>query len=379
MKKNAEDLLNRYASGQCSAEEQLLVEAFFVADLKKNYGDVPAPEVEAAYAHISAGLNDYVFANPKRRTARLWPRIAVAAAAFAAIVFGIWFYSAHNFYTSSSPTEGRDLYAHDVAPGKNTATLTLSNGKTITLSDAKTGVVIGNSKLTYNDGTAIGASNNDELDAARGQVQTITTPRGGTYKITLSDGTKVWLNAASSLTYALALSEKGERRVKLEGEGYFEVAKDKKRPFIVESAGQKVEVLGTHFNVNAYMDEGGVKTTLLEGSVKVTDGIHNKIIRPGEQALNNGKSIQVREADVEGVTDWKNGDFYLDRVDFKVAVRKIARWYDVEIVYDASVPDNIESSGYISRSKKLSSVLRLIEKSGQVHFRVEGKKVYVYH
>ncbi|MNL40184.1 hypothetical protein D3C87_1625150 [compost metagenome] len=153
--------------------------------------------------------------------------------------------------------------------------------------------------------------------------------------------------------------------------------KDKHRPFIVSSKGQQIEVLGTHFNVNSYSDEPGAVTTLLEGSVKVKAGNQQKIIRPGEQVLSRSGGMTVREIDVDNVLDWKNGDFNLNHIDFKTAMRKIARWYDMDIIYDENVPDNMESGGWISRDKPLSAVLKSIEASGLVKFKVEGRKIYV--
>lgn len=305
----------------------------------------------------------------------LWPRIALAAAAIAAIVFGVWFFS-----VSRHSDTGHHLTLankDDVAPGKNRATLILADGKSITLSDAKTGIVINNAKLTYNDGTALGASGNGQLDPVTGQVQTIATPPGGTYQITLSDGTKVWLNAASSLTYTATLKEGGERRVKLIGEGYFEVTKDKKHPFVVSSKGQDVRVLGTRFNINSYTDEPFIATTLIEGSVKVKSGKQQHVIVPGEQLVNNGSDFKVTKVNTADILDWKEGEFNLEGLPFRMAMRKIARWYSVEVIYNPSVPDDILSGGWISRDVKLSTILRGIELSKQASFKLRGRKLYV--
>jgi transmembrane sensor len=208
----------------------------------------------------------------------------------------------------------------------------------------------------------------------------LSTAKGETYQLRLADGSKVWLNAASSLTYTASLNGNGERRVKLDGEAYFEVAKDKNHPFIVETAKQQVQVLGTHFNINSYADEPMVTTTLLEGSVKVSHLTSHvsQLLKPGQQALNKNDHITVINANMEQVMDWKQGDFYLNHVDFKTAMRKIARWYNVDVVYDASVSDATESGGWISRNNKLSEVLQSIEAAGQVHFKVEGRKITVF-
>jgi ferric-dicitrate binding protein FerR (iron transport regulator) len=166
--------------------------------------------------------------------------------------------------------------------------------------------------------------------------------------------------------------------VALTGEGYFEVAKDRSHPFIVEAAGQQVEVLGTHFNVNSYADEPVVATTLLEGSVKVSAAASARTIVPGEQARSSGGGISVARVNTGQVVDWKDGDFNLEGVDFRAAMRKLGRWYNVEFVYDRSVPGDIEAGGWISRSSPLSAVLKSIENSGQVRFKIEGRKVLVF-
>ncbi|ACU04924.1 FecR family protein [Pedobacter heparinus] len=308
------------------------------------------------------------------RKIKLWPRIVAVAAAAVAIVFGIWFYTTHPVFNHNADITGKN----DIAPGKISATLTLANGRRIRLSN------VGNGKLAREAGVTITKSGDGQLVyeikgslAEPDKMNTLSTTKGETYKVRLPDGSLVYLNAASSLTYSATLNQHGVRRVKLEGEGYFEISKDKAHPFVVESRGQEVEVLGTHFNVNAYADEPTIATTLLEGSVKVSAENKNQIIKPGEQAVNNGNSIQVSKADIESVIDWKAGDFSMNRVNFKTVMRKIARWYDVEVIYAPLFPEDIESGGWVSRNNKLSVVLKLIESSGQVHFKVEGKKIYV--
>jgi len=310
----------------------------------------------------------------KARMFRLWPRIA-AAAAVVALIFALGLL----YYMNMREKSAHELvYKNDIAPGISGATLTLSNGKKIRLSDVQNGEVAkevgvmitksGNGEVTYELN-----NNSGEM----GKSNTLSTANGETYKLKLPDGSYVWLNSASSLTYSLRLTENGKRRVKLRGEGYFEIAKDKAHPFVVTTNKQEVEVLGTHFNINSYPDEEVVATTLIEGSVSITSGKLRTVIKPGQQAINNGNSIELNAANLENVIDWKEGDFNLDEIDFRVAMRKIARWYDVDVVYEASVPQNMKSGGWISRSRTLSAVLKHIESSGQVHFKITGRKVYV--
>jgi transmembrane sensor len=299
--------------------------------------------------------------------------IRYAAAAVAAVIIsaGIWFFNKKEVPTNQS------AIAQDVMPGKQGATLTLANGKTIRLTDAANG------ELANEAGVVISKAENGQLiyevqgDSKENKVNTLSTANGETYQIRLPDGSFVVLNAASSLTYAAKLNQDGKRRVKLTGEGYFHVAKDKIHPFVVETRGQEVEVLGTQFNINSYTDEPAVSTTLVEGSVKVTAGGMPVVIKPGEQAQSKGKGISVTEVNIENVIDWKEGDFYLNKLPFKEAMRKIARWYDVQVVYADDLPKDIESNGYLSRDTKLSVVLKAIERSGQVHFKVEDGKIYV--
>ncbi|MNL00170.1 fec operon regulator FecR [compost metagenome] len=323
---------------------------------------------------------------PEKNTIRktLWPQpapnwirgIAIAAAAVMAVVFGIWFYNTSlNPDSASSRTAGRDLM-HDIKPGKNTATLTLSNGKAIELSEEKTGLVVGND-LRYNDGTSV--TSNKDPDNGRTVEMTITTPRGGTYQVTLSDGTKVWLNAASSLTYTRALNEKGTRRVRLAGEGYFEVAKDKTHPFVVSTKGEEVKVLGTHFNISSYADEKDMKTTLLEGSVLVSRGaadVNGVLLKPSEQATVTGNAITIRQVDVNEAVAWKNGDFRFADQSITDIMKQIARWYDIEVVYEADL-SAVRLTGSISRNRNLSQLLKRLGETNEVHFKIEGRRVIV--
>ena len=312
---------------------------------------------------------------PSKRKIPLWRRFAIVAAV------GTLFFGAGLFYfgLKQQPIgEGHVVQHKDIEPGQHGATLTLANGKKIKLSDAANG------ELVKEAGVLIRKTANGQLiyeikDAGTeaGKVNTLSTDRGETYQIRLPDGSTAWLNAASSLTYTTGLIREGKRKVMLEGEAYFEISKDKKHPFVVNSKGQEMEVVGTHFNVNSYPDEPAITTTLIEGSLKVNSNNDHRIIRPGQQAVNQGGTITIQEADSENATDWKDGDFYLDRVNFKLAMRKIARWYDIEVVYRTDLPDTLEAGGWIARSNKLSTVLNAIEKSGIAHFSIEGRTLYV--
>lgn len=267
----------------------------------------------------------------------------------------------------------------DVDPGGNSASITLADGRTIELSDHKEGVVIEDGKLTYMDGAEVAMAPTESL------YSTITTPVGGQYQVILSDGTKVWLNAASSLKYPARFS-KDERRVELTGEGYFEVSGIKsnglskgKVPFIIKTRNQEVEVLGTHFNINAYVDEGSIKTTLLEGSVRVYYGVNASVLlKPNQQSIVKSDNTHdiINSIDPSSAIAWKNGLFDFQDKKLDEVMRQLARWYNLEIVYEGAVPQ-MEFFGKIRRNNKLSEVLHILESAG-IHFRVEsGRRLII--
>jgi len=270
-----------------------------------------------------------------------------------------------------------------IAPGRNTATLTLADGSVVVLDSAENGTLTsqGDVKvIKISDGLlSFNAPSSNPKEAV---YNTISTPRGGQYQIELADGTKVWLNAASSLKFPTAFIG-NERTVVMSGEGYFEVAKDKKMPFNVIANGIRIDVLGTHFNVNAYSDENTIATTLLEGSLKVTNqAIAGKrsqslIIKPGQQAkLTSEREIElVNDVDVEQAVAWKNGQFQFDNQDIGTIMRQVSRWYDVDVVYRGPVPQRF-FTGKISRSSNASQVIRMLEYAG-VNVSLVGKNIVV--
>ena len=259
----------------------------------------------------------------------------------------------------------------------NKAILTLSDGSTIILDDAKNGQVaqqggtqiakLANGQLVYN-----------ALDGKPAEVvfNTLTTPRGGQFKLTLPDGSEVWLNASSSIKYPTAFIG-NERKVEISGEAYFEIVHNAAKPFKVSVNGMEVKVLGTHFNINAYNDEASVKTTLLEGSISLTKADAATTLKPGQQAqLGNGGNIKVIDnVDIDQVVAWKNGYFSFNRADLQTVMRQIARWYDVDISYEGKIPER-QFGGKIDRNSNASEVLKILEES-KVHFRIEEKKIIV--
>jgi len=315
-------------------------------------------------------------AEPRRL--RLWPRIAAAAAILIVVGAGLVLY----VNKAKLDVNVGAAYANDIAPGKIGATLTLANGKKIRLADAANGEIAkeeGISVTKTKDGQIIygpekQASNENNDPSLQGTKNTLSTAKGETYILTLPDKSKVWLNAASSLTYSASLNERGLRRVRLEGEGYFEIAKDKAHPFIVESNGQQVEVLGTHFNVSAYGDDADVKTTLLEGSVRVNK---NAILKPGQQAVLYDNKVRVLQVNAEDAIAWKDGLFIFEDEPLQSIMRKIERWYNVEVSYAKDVDQDKLYWGSVSRYDNVSRILKRLELTKNIHFKIEGRRITV--
>jgi len=266
----------------------------------------------------------------------------------------------------------------DLAPGGNKATLTLADGSKIDLNSIKNGVSTAqpgarfmkeSGQLAYNN-----AANNTQAVAE--SYNTLTTPKGGQYQLTLADGTRVWLNAASSLKYPTAFTG-NERIVELTGEVYFEVAHNAKQPFKVRTANQVIQDIGTQFDVNSYADETDSRTTLVEGSVKVINAKGETMMKPGQQYLlkTDGLSELKDNVDTDEVTAWKNGMFQFNNADIRTIMRQVARWYDIDVEFKGEVP-NYTYHGKISRNSNASRVLKILELSG-VNFTIEGRKIIV--
>lgn len=322
-------------------------------------------------------LNKILAVDKPARTPRkiLMSRLRWAAAAVVFVVF--------SFTTYISLTKKKEhIFATDVLPGKNKAVLTLADGKKISLSDAMNGDIAkeaGFSITKTADGQLVyNIAESKDIEDMR--VNTISTPNGGEWQIRLPDGSTVWLNAASSIQYPLNIGTAKQRIVKLNGEAYFEVAKNAAHPFIVETDKQSVEVLGTHFNINSYYDEVVTKTTLLEGSVRVSHGStsQSEILKPGEQSIVSVSGITVKGVDLDEAIAWKNGYFMFNNEKQESILRKVARWYNVEIEYADPAAKEVMYYGTVSRFEKISKVLTKFEQTGEVRFDIKGNKVIVY-
>lgn len=310
---------------------------------------------------------------------RIWFRIAAAAAILILIGAGSFFIFFNKEQNQIAKTN-TIVPQNDIAPGGNKAVLTLGDSSKIILDNAQNGTLAqqGNTNVSkMNDGQiAYNVLNEKPTEVL---YNTITTPRGGQYQLTLSDGSKVWLNAASSIRFPTAFIG-NERKVEITGEAYFEITHDETKPFKVNVAGkEEVEVLGTHFNINSYSDEATINTTLLEGRVKISSLIthYSSLITPGQQAqLNsNGEIILKKDVNKDEIMAWKNGQFYFEDANLKTILRQITRWYDVDVIYEGSVSDE-KYFGIVSRNSLLSEVLKSLQ-ANAIQFRIEGKKLYI--
>lgn len=324
----------------------------------------------------------------KRQVVALWRRVAVAAAILVLLGAGTYLWVIR---THENNTVALTQLQTDVLPGGNRAVLTLADGKTIILDSAANGQLVQQGKtnvIKSGDGQLV----YDAKERTTGQslltYNTLATPRGGQYQLVLPDGSKVWLNAASSIRYPTVFTGR-ERRVEITGEAYFEVApltpkgETKKIPFIVRfgthsGAGGEVVVLGTHFNVNAYKDEAMVKATLLEGAVQVIGDAASATLKPGEQAVLSRTNSQLtihHSPNLDQVMSWKNGQFYFSNSDIETIMRQMARWYNVDVEYKRHPEDQYTVS--LSRNVPVSKLLKYLELSGGVKFKIEGKKIIV--
>ncbi len=364
-KDQASELLTKYQRGECTQEEErMLFEAFNRMPLRDR-----EPLSDDAYQQLEAVGLASIHRKIARNEKRIWPRWASFAAAAALLAFVS---IAYLFLARPSGTSEHRLVS-EILPGGNRAMLSVAGGPSLQLDSNQSNIVMDGDHIVYADhtpinGLTLGLGNFNEAVLPLA----LTTPKGGTYQVTLSDGTRVWLNAASTLKYPSRFDGK-ERMVEISGEAFFSVAKDTKRPFRVVSNGQEIEVLGTDFNVSAYPDEDATKTTLVTGAVRLhvgTNGVSVSLL-PGEQAVSKEGSVTKQEVDIESFTAWKDGYFKLNG-SLQHIMAQVGRWYDVDVVFEHNVDGSMELVGEISRDVKLSDILRMVnEIEGDLKFKVE--------
>lgn len=325
--------------------------------------------------HLGFAANGY-----RRKPVRKVWYFAAAASVVLALSFGSYLL----LYKQQLPQHV--YYKNDIPPGHNQATLTLANGKKIILVKGLSGILAqqGNTQIGVNGQSAIAYNAAVTNSSHAVTYNTLATAAGeqSPYPLILSDGTKVWLDAKSSITFPVAFSGK-ERLVKITGEVYFEVNHDDAHPFKVAVKDQIVEDIGTHFNINAYDDESAIRTTLIEGAVKISvptsssvfmkDGVK---LNPGEQAVVHGLTMNVANANIEKVLAWKNGYFRFNHEKIQSIMRELSRWYNIEVEYSSASSDE-EFYATISRNRNISEVLSMLENTKGVHFKIEGRKVTV--
>lgn len=377
-------LAKKWLDGTITENEQEEFAAWYNAGQDSPL-DIPAAFSESEEAHRERILNNIrqAIKNDSGKIRRMRPLRWVSIAAACILILGVpcaYFHIHSKIEKQHALALQKKQLKNDVAPGGNKAMLTLSDGSKVILNDAKNGII------TTQGATVLNKSHDNQLiyeGAVHGNLDqpvvynTITTPKGGQFQVVLSDGSKVWLNAASSITFPTAFT-KNDRRVTITGEVYFEVARDKAKPFKVESGKQTVEVLGTHFNINAYTDEPMIRTTLAEGSVKVTSGDKSAVLRPDEQSevSNTGSAaIRIHTVDTDDILAWKNGNFVFEDADIPYIMRQVSRWYDVSVKYEGDVTGQ-RFTGSIARNVNLSELLKMLKYSG-IHFWLNDKTIMV--
>lgn len=377
-------LYQKFLNQTCSPDEAKMLLDFFLTqegdaemvkliqtELEKHTSPVLTVQDETSVSNNELHIMRAI--QPKKGPLRLlkW----YAAAAVVLITLGTWLYTSNHFTPSAIQHS-----AQEPLPGKVGATLTLANGKKIRLSDASNG------KLAHESGISISktaggqivydlqanTSGHPEFNA-EAQFNTLSTAKGETYQLRLPDGSKIWLNAASSLTYSATLYEHGIRTINLQGEAYFEIAKDKAHPFVVKTEKQVVKVLGTHFNIMAYADESVIKTTLLEGTVEVNDSI----LKPGQQAQTYKTATNIIEVNPEDAIAWKNNLFVFRNENIQSIMKKISRWYDVDVEFRNKGILDKNFGGTFSKFENISDMLHTMEITGVIHFKIEGRRIIV--
>ena len=366
---NFKKLVSKYLQNKATAQERMRIEQWFNSELSNSKYLPGHDAIETADKRIYAKLAQHIN-KPAPRVILFKYRYSIAAAASILVIlsFAFWFFGRR---------QSAEQMATTVLPGGNRAVLTLANGQKIVLTTAKNGIIAQQGAIAINK-TADGKVVYNGADATAAKVvadnnlayNTISTPCGGQYWVVLADGTRVLLNAASSLKYPVAFNG-NERLVELTGEAYFEVVHNAQKPFRVKTASQVVEDVGTHFNINAYTDEPDTKTTLLEGGIKITRPAtaETKILVPGQQAVLNSQVFTIRKVDVAESVAWKDGLFVFDHTDLHALMRQVSRWYNIKVVYQGNVT-NDEFFGEVQRKYTLAEVVKVL-KLGGLNFRIE--------
>jgi len=378
-KKRLQNIAEKVLNGTATEQEIRFLDEYYdlFASQKNQVDDLTHLEQEDIHQEVANRLSFTTNA----AKGPLFYLSRIAASVIVLTVAAVVIYTVVKKPTATINTAQVTTNNEPIIHGSNKATLVLANGAVIVLDDKSSG------NLTKQAGIQISKTSKGQIvytnttvsdkQAAANQFNILQTPRGGIYQISLPDGTKAWLNSSSTLKYPVMFSGH-ERKVELEGEAYFEVTHNKDMPFLVVSKNQTVQVLGTHFNVNAYPDEDYSKTTLLEGSVRVSlpNQIKPVLLVPGQQSIAKPSGIKVRKVDVDNAVAWKNGLFLFDNEEIHSIMKKISRWYDVDVEYEKGI-ENMRFGGTVSRYANISMVLRKLELTNTIHFKIDGRRILV--
>lgn len=366
-----EDLIHKYDQGLCNEREKALLETWYAGWNLNESVDISEDALKEDLSLIRQKTLEAI--QPAAKTHRLWPKFATAAAVII-VVGGALFY----FDKPDAHQNQQQAIAKDLAPGSVGATLTLANGKKIKLGNSNSGELANEAGVTITktpEGELVYELSN-AVDAASDKINTLSTTNAETYRVRLPDKTEVWLNAASVLKYPASFTKATARRVELEGEAYFQVAKDKKHPFIVKMKHQDITVLGTKFNVKGYVNEP-TKTTLVEGSVQVSNQGNAKMLKPGQKStLTPTGNFLVGPSDELLDLAWKNNEFMFESESIENVMKMVERWYNVEVIY-VGKKSTEKFGGAVSRFEKVSKVLELLERTGTVKFKIENRTIFV--
>lgn len=377
-KEHIRHLFDKYLRGEYSAEDlDTLLNYFNVSDREHDLKELITQELESEvdFAPYTAQIKEvdqfvrqslHRKMNPARVRSIPYVKIAASIAAVLVLAFTVVYFNRD--LPEDSNNIASETIQDDIPPGTNRATLTLDNGESIVLREDKEGISINADNITYTDGTGL-------TESSQVQYATLTVPRAGQYQVTLPDGTKVWLNAQTTLKYPTDFKNR-EREVEMQGEAYFEVVHNASQPFIVRSNEQTVKVLGTSFNINTYT--GQATTTLINGSVQLSDQMQQtKILSPGQQAVETRNGFQVKHVDTENYIAWKEGVIILNRQNIHDILAQLERWYDVEFANTAAINSDAVLSGDIPRDINLSGILQALEQQTHVKFKIEGRRIMI--
>lgn len=400
--KSLDNLFERYLNNQCSpAEVKALLTYFNIEEdhvqlkslIRQHMEDAMAEDEstdarlqalsDSGFIKIKDAISEQYIKDPIRTIPlykRKWYLVAASVSILLLASTALYVFQQRKD-TVVIAQKNKPVQHLDIDPGRNNATLTLENGTSIVLDSAANGTLAqqGNADVQKINGK-ISYLQTKETQNSNPVYNTVATANGNQYQLVLTDGSKVWLNAASSIRFPATFTG-NERKVDITGEVYFEVAKDATKPFKVSfkdksGAPEEIQVLGTHFNVNAYPDEPEMKTTLLEGSVRIKNTIGVKMLAPGQQARITTKGIDIKkDVDIDQVMAWKNGYFIFDNTDVYTLMRQVSRWYNVEINFDGKVTED-GFSGKISRDVPLSKIIKILEMN-DVHIVADGRKITI--